>query len=237
MKVAVVNNAVPFISGGAEHVAGALTTKLREYGHQALLVRIPFRSEPPSKILEHMLACRLMRLPGIDRVVAMKFPAFYVPHEDKVLWLLHQFRQAYDLWGTTLQGLPDSDEGQEIRECILRADNAYLAEAKKIFTNSAVTSGRLKKFNGLDSEVLLPPLLNEKQFRCEEYGNYIFAPGRINEAKRQRLLVESMEHCRSGVKLVLAGKPEGREDGDTIKTIIRTKGLEDRVEFVDRFIT
>ena len=237
MKIAVINSAVPFLRGGAEQLADSLITKFREYGHQALLVRIPFCWEPPSKILEHMLACRLMRIPGADRVVALKFPAFYVPHDNKVLWLLHQFRQAYDLWGTTLQGLPDSDEGREIRDCITKADNTYLREARRIFTNSDTTSARLSKFNKLDSEVLLPPLLNDEQFSCQGYGDYIFAPGRINDAKRQRLLVESMEHCRSGVKLLLAGRAETRAEADGITAIIRERGLEDRVQFVERFIT
>ena len=68
MKIGILNNAVPFVRGGAEHLADALRAKLCEYGHQALLVRIPFRWDTPSKILEHMLACRLMRMPGCDRV-------------------------------------------------------------------------------------------------------------------------------------------------------------------------
>src|SRR5882724_8744385 len=118
MKVAVVTNCVPFLTGGAEHLARALTRKLAQAGHEALLVRIPFRWEPPEKILESMLACRLLRLPNVDRVVALKFPAYYIPHPNKVLWLLHQFRQAYDLWDTDLQSLPDSREGLEIRRLI-----------------------------------------------------------------------------------------------------------------------
>jgi glycosyltransferase involved in cell wall biosynthesis len=237
MKIGILNNAVPFVRGGAEHLADALRAKLCEYGHQALLVRIPFRWDTPSKILEHMLACRLMRMPGCDRVIALKFPAMYVPHENKVIWLLHQFRQVYDLWGTSLQGLPNSQEGREIRDFIFTADNSYLAEAKRIFTNSDVTSARLKKFNGLDSEVLHPPLLSNDQFSCSEYGDYVFAPGRINGAKRQSLLVESMEFCRSNVKLIVAGKAETKEDAETIKAIVRKRGLQNRVDFIERFIT
>ena len=53
-----------------------------------------------------MLAARLIKLTSIDRVIALKFPAYYVEHDNKVLWLLHQFRQAYDLWGTTFQDIP-----------------------------------------------------------------------------------------------------------------------------------
>jgi glycosyltransferase involved in cell wall biosynthesis len=237
MRIAVINNAVPFVRGGAEHLADALTAKLCEYGHQALLVRIPFRWEPPSKITEHMLACRLMRMPGVDRVIALKFPAYYVPHEDKVVWLLHQFRQVYDLWGTSLQGLPNSLDGRELRDIIFQADTSYLAEATKLFTNSGVTSARLKTFNGLDSQVLLPPLLNSDQFLCSEYGDYVLALGRINQAKRQLLLVESMAHCESEARLIIAGKAETKEYADAIRAAIDKRALQDRVEFMDGYIS
>jgi len=72
--------------------------------------RIPFRWDPPEKILESILACRLMRLPNVDRVIAFKFPAYFLPHDNKILWLVHQFRQAYDLWGTPYQGMASTPE-------------------------------------------------------------------------------------------------------------------------------
>jgi glycosyltransferase involved in cell wall biosynthesis len=237
MKVALLNNCVPFLHGGAEHLAEALAAKLVEYGHNALLVRIPFRWEPPAKIIEHMLACRLMRLPNVDRAIAFKFPAYYIPHSNKVLWLLHQFRQAYDFWGTQFQGLPDSTEGREIRDTIIRADTSYLSEAKRIFTNSEVTAGRLKKFNNLEATVLYPPLMNQNHLSCAEYGNYIFVPGRINATKRQRLAVESMRYCKSAVKLLVAGSTEGGGESEAIQSIILKHRLESKVQFIDRFIT
>ena len=42
MKVAVVNNQAPFIRGGAELLADWLVAALKERGHQAELIRIPF---------------------------------------------------------------------------------------------------------------------------------------------------------------------------------------------------
>jgi glycosyltransferase involved in cell wall biosynthesis len=237
MKIAVLNNWVPFLRGGAEHLADALVAKLAEYGHQALLVRVPFRWDPPEKIVDHMLACRLMRLPNVDRAIALKFPAFYVPHPNKIFWLLHQFRQAYDLWGTQFQGLPGSDAGRAIRDVIVQADNSYLPEARKIYTNSSVTSARLKKFNGLDSEVLYPPLLSHGQYSCGACGDYIFSPGRINATKRQRLLVESLQFCKTPVQLLIAGKAETAEDAQAIQALARKSGVEKGLRFVNRFIT
>lgn len=237
MRVAVINNCVPFLRGGAEHLAEALTSKLIEYGHEALLVRVPFRWDPPGKILDHMLACRLMRIPEVDRIVALKFPAYYVPHPDKVVWLLHQFRQAYDLWGTDLQGLPDTDEGRNIRDSIIQADTCYLSEARAIFTNSEVTANRLKTFNNLEARVLYPPLLSNTHFHCKDYGDYLFAPGRVNSAKRQHLLVEAVRYCKSNVRLIIAGSEEGELDGGRIDSLIASHNVADRVLFVNRFIT
>ena len=118
MKIAVVNNAVPFVRGGAEFLAKWLTERLEQFGHSAVLIRIPFRWEPPEAILDSMLACQMMTVPNVDRVIALKFPAYLVPHGNKVLWLLHQFRQAYDLWGTPLQGLPSNELGTGVRDVI-----------------------------------------------------------------------------------------------------------------------
>ncbi len=237
MKLAVVNNGVPFVKGGAEYLAGALASKLIEYGHQAVLIRIPFRWNPPEKILESMLACRLLRLPNVDRVVALKFPAYFVRHPDKRLWLLHQFRQAYDLWDTQFGCLPNTPEGRRIREVIIKADNVWLPEASKIYTNSDVTSDRLRRFNGISSEVLYPPLEGSQDFCCHDYEGYIFCPGRITTLKRQWLAVEAMRYVRTPVRLVVAGAPESPDDLECLKKTIASHGLRERVELIPRFIS
>ena len=136
MRIAVINNWVPYIVGGAEHLAEALTSKLNEFGHQALLVRVPFQWNPPEKIVDSILACKLMHLDGIDRVIPLKFPVYCIPHEEKVLWLVHQFRQAYDLRGTCYQHIPDTPDGTKILGTIISTDQYCLSNVRKIFTNS-----------------------------------------------------------------------------------------------------
>lgn len=237
MKVAIVNNCVPFLAGGAEHLANALQEKLIERGHQAMLIRIPFRWQPAERIVEHILACRLLSVQGVDRVIGLKFPAYFVPHDNKVLWLLHQFRQAYDLWGTPYQDIPDTPEGLAIRRTIIESDNQYLAEARAIYTNSHVTGERLKKFNGIDSQVLYPPLNRSDHFSCSGYGDYIFYPSRITGGKRQAMVAEAMKYSKSRVRLVIGGQPELPSDRERIERIIREGGLESRVEFIPRFLT
>lgn len=237
MKLAVINNCVPFIRGGAEHLAESLTHKLNEYGHQAELIRIPFRWQPPESILEGIVACRLLRVPEVDRLIVLKFPAYYVPHHDKIVWLLHQFRQAYDLWNTRFQNIPDTVEGHRIREIIVRADNTYLREARKIYTNSRVTSERLKRFNGIDSEVLLPPLMETSHLRRLKYGNYVLCIGRITASKRQNLIVEAMRYVTSDVRLLIAGHAEESSYLEALKEAISRWRLSERIELMDRFIS
>ena len=237
MKVAVVSNCVPFVSGGAEHLAEALRRKLVEYGHSAIAVSIPFRWHPPQSILESLLACRLLRLSNTDLMIGLKFPAYYLPHPNKVLWLLHQFRQAYDLWGTPYQDLPSTKEGERVREAVIRADNLYLREARTIYTNSEVTSERLRKFNGIPSEVLYPPLLKSDHLRHTEYGDYVFYPSRITRGKRQYLLVEAARHLRSNTRVVIAGQPETPADLDLLERTIASHRLESRVTVMPHFIS
>jgi glycosyltransferase involved in cell wall biosynthesis len=237
MKIAVLNNCVPFLKGGAEHLADALVAKFEEYGHQACLVKLPFRWDPPSAILEGMLASRLMRLPNVDLAIGLKFPAYYIHHDNKRIWLLHQFRQAYDLWGTQYQGLPNNDEGTRIREIIKRADGLHLSAAKRLLANSEVTASRLYRYNHLSAKVLYAPLLKTGHFRAEQYGEVICALGRVNETKRQLLAVQSMAYVKSGVRLVVAGHIEGSGLRRQLSDTIREHGLGSKVTVLDRFIS
>jgi glycosyltransferase involved in cell wall biosynthesis len=236
MKVAIVNAQAPFVRGGAELLADALRDKLAEHGHQAEVIRIPFAWQPADVILDHMLAVRQLKLGNCDRVIALKFPAYYVEHDSKVLWLLHQFRQAYDLHGSVYHLFPDTPEGRAIRDMIQRADDLHLSRARRIYTNSEVTSERLRKFNGLASKVLYPPLWDQEGYRCDGYGTYIFAAGRLSASKRQALLVEAMRYVQSKVRLVVAGPPEGPETLGELERLVAQHGLSDRVELIGRWL-
>jgi glycosyltransferase involved in cell wall biosynthesis len=237
MRVAIVNNCVPFIYGGAEFLADSLKEKLIEHGHQAAVIKIPFKWNPPQKILEHMLACRLLRVENIDKVIALKFPAYYIKHPNKELWLLHQFRQAYDLWGTPYQDLPSTPDGLRIREAIIQADNSFLREANGVFTISKVVTDRLKRFNGISSEVLYPPLRNPERYHENECGDYLFYPSRISRGKRQGLAIEAMKYTESDVKLIIAGNPDAPEDLEYIKSIVKKNRLESKVNIMGKWIT
>jgi glycosyltransferase involved in cell wall biosynthesis len=157
-------------------------------------------------------------------------------HDNKVLWLLHQFRQAYELWGTPLQGFPTGAAGARVREAVVAADNAFLPEARGIYSNSSVTASRLKRFNGLDATVLHPPLRDESAYRCESFGDYVFFPSRISPAKRQGLLLEALTYTTSNVRAVVAGSPDVPEYLDGLQELVEREGLADRVELFGHWI-
>lgn len=237
MRIAVLNNWAPFIVGGAEHLAESLTAKLIEFGHQALLLRVPFQWNPPEKIIDSILACKFMRLDGFDRVIPLKFPVYCIPHTEKVLWLVHQFRQAYDLRATRYQHIPETPDGIGILKTIITTDNECLSNVRKIFTNSYVTSDRLKKFNGISSEVLYPPLFQSEHFQQGNFGDYLFYPSRVNNGKRQYLAVEAMAYVRTDAKLVIAGHPETPGDLEELERLIERSNLRDKVTVIARFIS
>src|SRR5258708_6667985 len=144
---------VPFLRGGAEILAEGLQRALQAEGHDVDIVSVPFKWYPPVRILDHMLACRLLDITEsagtqVDRVIGLKFPAYLIPHPNKVLWILHQFRQAYDL-GDAGQGLGAAGRDGDIRAAIHKADETCFAGAHAIHVNSPTTQSRLMRYNGV----------------------------------------------------------------------------------------
>jgi glycosyltransferase involved in cell wall biosynthesis len=236
MRIAVVNNTVPFLRGGAEVLAEALVDQLRPAGHDAELFRLPFAWQPVERVADGMLAAALTRIENVDRVVAFKFPAYLVPHDDKVLWLVHQFRQVYDLWGTE-HGYEQTPEAEAVREMVTRADAACFDDATRIFTNSSVTADRLFRFNGFGAEVLHPPLPDESIFRNAGNGGYIFAGGRINAFKRQLLAVQAMAFTKTDVQLVVAGPPDAPADAKALYAAREASGRPERITIVPQYVS
>jgi glycosyltransferase involved in cell wall biosynthesis len=231
MRVLVVNNAAPFIRGGAEELADRLVRELNATkGVEAELLRIPFRWEPAECIADQILLNLNLKLYQVDRVIALKFPAYLIPHECKILWLLHQFRQAYDLYESGMSHLCNHQSGKQIIEMVRAADHLCFAQCRSIYTNSPITQSRLRKYNGVESSVLYPPLLDAEKFVGGEYGDYIFAGGRVGPGKRQHLLIEAVAAQRSCPKLIVAGPLDDPDYGAYLKKLVAQNDCTDRID-------
>jgi glycosyltransferase involved in cell wall biosynthesis len=230
LNVLIVNNMAPFVRGGAEELAHHLSAQLNATkGVQAEILRVPFSWEPFSRLADEIFLNRTLQLPNVDRVIALKFPAYLIPHHHKILWLLHQYRQAYDLRDRGESNIPATSDGEKICELIRRADAEAFSKCPRLFTISKVTQGRLQRYNGFAAEVLALPLNHPELFNNRGDSGYIFAGGRINLGKRQHLLVESIGWTKSGTKLIVAGPPDAPEDADRLRSTVRRLKLEDRV--------
>src|SRR2546421_3961969 len=212
---------VPFTRGGAEsHVAG-LQRALVEAGHNAEVVALPFKWYPPTEIMRGAMAWRMLDVTAangtpVDLVIGMKFPAYLVAHERKVLWILHQYRAAYNLWGTPFDDLSMYPEGVRVREWIHHCDGRFIPEAKKVFANSKTVAERLKRYNNIESEPLYHPPPRADRLHAGEYGDYVFYPSRLEPQKRQELLIEAAKHLRTPGKIVLAGDSRNRKPYESL---------------------
>ena len=201
---------VPFTTGGAElHVEG-LRRALIEAGYKAEVVALPFKWYPPNEIMRSAMAWRMLDLSSangqpVDLVIGMKFPAYVVAHERKVLWILHQHRSAYNLWGTQFDDLSTYPEGVRIREWIKHCDERFIPEARKVFANSRTVAERLKHYNNLESEPLYHPPPLADRLHPGDQGDYVFYPSRLEPQKRQELLIEAMRYVRAPIRAIFAG--------------------------------
>ena len=227
----------PFVWGGAEELAVHLEKNLILAGHEVEVLRIPFQWEPAVGIPAQMLLVEAIELQNIDHVIALKFPAYLIRHPKKTLWLLHQYRQAYELFDTGHTNISADKTGEEIRTIIRNGDNETFNNACRIFTNSDVTRQRLLKHNGFDAEVLFPPLNDPELFTGGVSQGYIFAGGRINNMKRQFLLVEAMALTEPHVRLIVAGPPETPADRVHLQQLIEEHELQERVKLDLRFLS
>jgi glycosyltransferase involved in cell wall biosynthesis len=237
VRILIATVQIPFVSGGAESHAEGLKAALIAAGHEADIVAVPFNPAVPERIPDQMLACRLLDLTevhgsAVDRLIALKFPAYLIPHPNKVVWVLHQHRAAYDLWNYPFEDLSASPRGVLVREAIRRADQ-QLAEAKAVFANSKNIANRLGHFCGINAVPLYHPPPNAGSFFCAgETGEYFFFPSRFSATKRQSLVLEALALTRKNVKVRFAGLADSPEYGKRLKLLAAKLGVEARVEWL-----
>jgi len=213
MRVVVAAPQVPFEQGGAEVMADDLVAALRTRGHEAELVTIPFKWYPGTRVLDQAFLWRLVDLTEsngrpIDRVIATKFPAYCVRHPNKVAWVLHQFRQAYDYDRTDLGQFSESPEDRATRQAVARLDRIALGEARKVFATSRNVADRLRRFNGIEAEILPHPP-QALPYREAEPEGFVLSVNRLDRAKRVDLLIEAAK--QRGLPVVVVGDGPDRE--------------------------
>jgi glycosyltransferase involved in cell wall biosynthesis len=234
VRLAVCLPQVPFERGGAEIVADDLVAQLCARGHEAELVTVPYKWYPGERVLTQAFLWRLLDLEEangrpIDAVIATKFPSYAVRHPRKVVWLLHQFRQAWDLDRTELGQFSESAQDRALRRQVLAFERTALGEARAIFATSGNVASRLRASTGLEAELMPHPPAPLK-YRCDRYDDFILSVNRLDRAKRIDLLLEAAA-AEPSLRVVIAGDGPDRE---RLEKLAQDRGLNGRAEFTRR---
>lgn len=225
---------VPFARGGAEYLVDGLRDALQACGHTVDVVSLPFAWDPIDRIAQSALAWRLLDLEKVDgvpvdQVICTKFPSYMVRHPNKVVWLVHQYRQAYDWYGTPLSNFINTPDYRQMREAIFRMDRCGLGEARARYAISQNVSRRLSHFNRIESTPLYPPSRYSQRLYAGPYGDYILSPARLDFAKRLGLLLEALAHTSPAVRVVFAGTGADRP---RLEQVVARLGIGERVSFL-----
>jgi len=234
MKIAVCRPQVPFSRGGAEIFADDLVRELSARGHDADLVTVPFKWYPGERVLTQAFLWRLLDLEeadgrAIDLVIATKFPSYCVRHPNKVAWVLHQFRQAYELDRTELGQFGESAEERATRRSVQQLDRIALGEARKVFATSRNVAERIRQSTGIEAEVLAHPPA-PLPYRAGAPEGFILSVNRLDRSKRIDLLIEAVA-SDPALRCVIAGEGPDRE---RLERIAHERGLDGRAVFAGR---
>ena len=230
---------VPFTSGGQDVLVNSLLKELRARGHVADTVELPYTANPKEALLNQAAMWRSIPFESyggkdVDLVIATKFPSYYARHPRKSIWMVHQHRAVYDLYGGRYSDISDDPRDEQLRRNLVEGDNKVISESKFISGISKNVTERLKRFNGIDAEVLYPPLGLGSRYYTAPAEDYILSVGRICSIKRVDMMIKALPIVHKFVKLKVVGPPDEPHVMDYLHNEIAKHHLQDRVEFLGR---
>lgn len=216
MKVAIVTvRSASGEAGGAERLYDALVGAFCQAGHKAQEVPVVADESTFEQIKRNYLACYDLDLSAFDLVVSTKAPTWMVRHPRHVCYLVHTIRVFYDMFDSVFPGASSEQKAQ--RDLIHQLDTQALSppRCRGISSIGNEVSRRLQQWNGLDAEVLHPPLWGGA-FHAGAFGDYLLLPGRLHPWKRVDLVIRAMRHVHAPLRLVITGTGEAEQDLRTL---------------------
>lgn len=230
---------VPFTSGGQEALVASLRKELARREHSVDVVELPFNVLPKESLLNQAALWRSLELTNfggrpVDLVIATKFPSYYAKHPCKSLWLVHQHRAIYDLYGSRYSDFSDDPRDEALRRLLVEGDKKAIGECRFVSGISRNVIERLEHYNGIRGVPLYPPLPLGTRYRSGEAKPYILSVGRLCAIKRVDLMIKAMPIVHNFVKLKVVGTADEPGVMDYFKNEIDKHHLWDRVEFLGR---
>jgi glycosyltransferase involved in cell wall biosynthesis len=238
-NILVLGAKAPFTHGGQDVLVQTLTRELKARGHEADTVELPLKMLPKESLLNQAALWRSLDLGSfggreVDLVIATKFPTYFAAHKRKSLWLVHQHRMIYDLFGSRFSDFSDDPRDEALRRMLVEADNQTIRECAYISGISRNVIARLEQYNGIPGEVLYPPLPLGGRYRCEGGEDYILSVARLCSIKRVDLMIKALPIVHNFVKLKLVGTADEPGVMEYFKNEIDKHHLWERVEFLGR---
>ncbi len=238
-NILVLGAKVPFTSGGQEILVKSLCTALRDRGHNADIVELPYHVNSRIALLQQAHQWQefdFSKFAGlnVDMVIATKFPTYFARHPRKSVWLVHQHRPIYDLFATQFSDFSDDPRSEALRRRLMREDIAQISSCQRIAGISRNVIHRLNEFNGIQGRVLYPPLPCGSSYYSDGEEPYILSVGRICRIKRLDLLIKALPAIDSQLSLKIVGQPDDPEFFEYIKNEIAKHHLQARVHFMGR---
>ena len=206
MDVLVCATQMPFMRGGLELMVENLVGALEAAGHRAEAVSVPAAWDR-ERVFDAAMAWRMVPLDA-DLVIPVNFPAYFARHPNKVTWLAHQHRAAYDGLGQEWSDIGLDDASLSDHRQLVDWDIRALSESRNRFTISGVVAERMRRWCGLSAVPLYqpPPLADRLKPRSAGVGDHIFCPTRLEGNKRPGLFLEGLAAMQHRVPAVLAGR-------------------------------
>lgn len=235
MNILILHSQVPYFRGGAELLVDGLRCALEERGHRTDVVSIPLTWNPPEMLLSNALIWRMTDVTQsngipVDMVICTKYPTWAARHPRKVLWLVHQHRQAYDLFGSPHSELGGDQCSNSIRRRVVDIDRRGMLECERRFAISANVASRLSRYTGVEADPLYPPV-PRSGLKPEAYEPFVLSAARLDGLKRVDKLIDAWRHVDPSLRLVIASDGPDREE---LVRRIRSSDLSDRVMFTGR---
>jgi glycosyltransferase involved in cell wall biosynthesis len=231
-SLAIVTSSPPGVEGGHLVIARALVQAAEAAGHTARLVITPectFGQQAWAYWEAFMTD-----VGDVDQVISLRFPSYAVRHNAHVCWLNHTMREYYDLWPEFSRRLSRRARLKErVKRAIQRGVDRWLLHqnVRKVIAQSLTIQARLAEDLGVHAEVLLPPP-PQRPYRCETYGDFIFAVSRLVPHKRVNLLIEALAlPVARQVRAAIAGEGPERE---ALERLAAERGVSHRVAFLGR---